>query len=245
VQQSSKDCANASAATIDAYGDDLGLESVYTNDSLEFGLPNGIAPEVTAMREAEVDMVSACIDLNGMKSLAEELERQGMGDVPMYHPNTYNQQFVREAGDLFEGDVVVAQFLPFEAERTESLDAFLSTMEENGEEPSELAMVGWINADAAFTSLLAAGPTFDREAVVGAMNSITDYDAGGLINPIDWTTQHSPPEGPTNGYERECSALVQVTDGEFETVAPPETPWLCWSNEDASWSEPEPTSFAD
>jgi ABC-type branched-subunit amino acid transport system substrate-binding protein len=244
ASQNSKDCANASAATIEHYGADVDAEMAYVNDSLAFGLPNGIAPEVTAMKDAEVDFIAGCLDLNGMKTLAEELERQGMGDVPMYHPNTYNQQFVREAGDLFEGDIVAAQFLPFEAERTEALDAFLNAMEENGDEPTELAMVGWINADAAFTSLLAAGPEFDRESVISAMNSITDYDAGGLIVPIDWTRQHTPPEGPTNGYERECAAMVQVVDGRFETLAPPETPWLCWSNEDATWAEPEPTSFS-
>lgn len=244
ASQNSKDCANAGGETIETYGEDIGAEAAYVNDSLEYGLPNGIAPQVTAMKDAGVDFIAGCLDLNGMKTLAAELERQGMGDVPMYHPNTYNEQFVREAGDLFEGDIVVSQFLPFEAERTESLDAFLSQMESNGEEPSELAMVGWINADAAYTSLLAAGPTFDREAVIGAMNSITDYDAGGLINPIDWTSQHTPPEGPTNGYERECAALVEVVDGEFRTVAPPETPWLCWNNDDPAWSDPEPTSFA-
>jgi branched-chain amino acid transport system substrate-binding protein len=245
VDQSSQQCANGSAATFEEIGDEVGAQSVYVNDSLDFGLPNGIAPQVTAMKDAGVDFIVGCLDLNGMKTLAQELERQGMGDVPMYHLNTYNQEFVREAGDLFEGDLVLAQFLPFEAERTESLDAFLTTMERNGEQPTELAMVGWINADAAFTSLLAAGPDFDRESVIAAMNSITDYDAGGLVNPIDWTRQHTPPEGPTSGYAQECAALLQVTQGAFETVAPPDRPWLCWSNEDASWSEPEPTSFAD
>jgi branched-chain amino acid transport system substrate-binding protein len=245
IQQSSKDCATTSAETIETYRDDVGAESVYVNDDIEFGMPNGIAPEVTAMKEDEVDLVVGCLDLNGMKTLAEEMERQGMGDVPMFHPNTYNQQFVRDAGDLFEGDIVLAQFLPFEAERTESLDQFLTAMEESGEEPSELAMVGWINADEAYTSLLAAGPEFDRESVIAGMNSLTDYDAGGLINPIDWTRQHAIPDGPTNGYAQECHAMVEVVDGEFQTVAPSETPWLCWSGDDASWAEPVPTSFAD
>ena len=66
----------------------------YVNDNLAFGLPNGIGPEVTAMKDAGVDFVSTCIDLNGMKTLAQELQRQGMDDVVLYHPNTYNQQFV-------------------------------------------------------------------------------------------------------------------------------------------------------
>ncbi|HEX8805164.1 MAG TPA: ABC transporter substrate-binding protein, partial [Acidimicrobiales bacterium] len=233
-------------ASLERYGEEIGAEAVYVNDSLEFGLPNGIAPEVTTMKDAGVDFIASCLDLNGMKTLAEELERQGMGDVPMFHPNTYNQQFVRDAGDLFEGDVVAAQFLPFEADRNEALDAFLTWMDRTGADVTELAMVGWINADAAFTSLLAAGPEFDRASAIAAMNATTDYDAGGLIVPIDWTRQHTPPtaEDRSTAYEQECNALVQVVDGEFETLAPPETPWLCWSNDSFDWGEPEPTSFA-
>ena len=39
------------AASIKQYSDDAGgAEAVYTNDDLAFGLPNGIAPEVTAMK---------------------------------------------------------------------------------------------------------------------------------------------------------------------------------------------------
>ena len=48
-----------------------------------------------------------------------------------------------EAGDLFEGDFVGVQFLPFEAD-TEgtALSDFLEWMEETGSEPTELAMAG-------------------------------------------------------------------------------------------------------
>ena len=62
------------------------------------------------MKEAGVDFISTCIDLNGMKTLAQELDRQGMGDVTMLHPNTYNQQFVKDNADLFEGDYVGVVF---------------------------------------------------------------------------------------------------------------------------------------
>ena len=98
------------------YSADTGVELAYTNDDLAYGLPNGIGPEVTAMKDAGVDFVSTCIDLNGMKTLAQELQRQGMDDVVLYHPNTYNQDFVAEAGDLFEGDIVSVGFRPFEAD---------------------------------------------------------------------------------------------------------------------------------
>ena len=69
-------------------------------------------------------------------------------------------------------------------------------------------MVGWIDADLAFEGLLAAGPEFDRQAVIDATNQFTEYSAGGLVNPIDWTRQHNPPteDDRGNGGDQECSA---------------------------------------
>ena len=99
----SAECASGSADTVEKYGAETGLEVGYENNELAFGLPNGIGPEVTAMKEAGVDFVMGCLDLNGMKTLAQELERQGMADVPMFHPNTYDAAFVAEAGEAVRG----------------------------------------------------------------------------------------------------------------------------------------------
>lgn len=248
VSPNSKDCAEASARGIEQYSEDTGMEVGYVNSDLQFGLPNGIAPEVTAMKDAGVDFVVGCIDLNGMKTLAQELERQGMGDVPMYHPNTYNADFVAEAGDLFVGDYVGVGFRPFEADPGNSqLADFQEWMEQTGGEISELAMFGWVNADLAYQGLLAAGPEFDRQKVIDATNQFTEYTAGGLIPPIDWTRQHQPPtpEDPvTNGSVVTCTAIVEVTeDASFELVGDPENPFLCWDTADPAFGEPTPTDF--
>ena len=245
VSENSKVCTNTIADSIELYGDDVGAEVAYVNDELAYGLGGGVGPEVTAMKNAGVDFIATCIDLNGMKTLAQELSRQGMDDVVLSHPNTYNQAFVAEAGDLFEGDLVGVQFLPFEADAEgTALEDFLTWMDESGSEPSELAMAGWINATLAFDGLLAAGPEFDRAKVVAATNSITDFDAGGLLEPVDWTTAHTPFTNDTRpeGEDAECTSMVRIVDGVFETVAPPDTPWLCWPA-GTEWSEPEFTSF--
>jgi hypothetical protein len=242
----SKDCADAVADSVEQYGPDVGAESAYVNDHLDIGLPNGIAPEVSAMKEKGVDLVVICVDLNGAKTLAQEMERQGMGDVPIYHQNTYNQSFVKESHGLFDGDLVAAQFQPFESTRSGALGSFFTWMKKDDAEVSELAMVGWINADEAFTALIAAGPEFNRAKVISGMNSLTDYDAGGLLVPIDWTRQHTPPtqDDRTNDYKQECVALVKVVDGTFQLTAPADKPWLCWSGASRAWSDPVPTSFA-
>jgi branched-chain amino acid transport system substrate-binding protein len=118
-------------------------------------------------------------------------------------------------------------------------------MEQQGNEPTELAMIGWINASLAFDGLLAAGPEFDRESVTAATNAMTDFTAGGLLEPIDWTQGHTPFTQDTRDTVtgQECAALVRVENGEFMTMAPPETPWVCWPWDDTSWSEPEQESF--
>jgi len=245
ISENSKVCTNSVADSVELYTDDIGAEVVYVNDELAYGLGGGIGPEVTAMKDAGVDFIATCIDLNGMKTLAQELSRQGMDDVTLYHPNTYNQAFVAEAGDLFEGDFVSVQFLPFEADSEgTALADFLTWMEETGSEPSELAMAGWINATLAFEGLLAAGPEFDRDKVTAATNALTEFTAGGLIEPIDWTDAHTPFTDDTRpeSTDPECGSLVRVVDGAFETVAPPDTPWVCFPS-GTDWAEPEFTSF--
>src|SRR5690606_36728219 len=52
VSENSRVCTNSVADSIDRYADDTGVEVVYTNDNLQYGLPNGIAPEVSAMKDA-------------------------------------------------------------------------------------------------------------------------------------------------------------------------------------------------
>ena len=52
----------------------------------------------------------------------------------------------------------------------------------------------------------------------------TDWTADGLIEPVDWTTAHTPFTDDTRPDDAgdECAAVVKVVDGEFETVAPPD-----------------------
>lgn len=249
ISENSKLCAQGVEKSLELYADDLegSPEVVYLNDDLPFGLPNGMAPEVTAMKNAGVEFVSTCLDLNGVKTIAQEMQRQGMGDVPIYHPNTYNQEFIAEAGDLFEGDFVSAGFRPFEADAGDSLlDEFETWMEETGSELSELAMYGWINAHTAAEGILAAGEDFDRAKVIEATDAMEDFTAGGLVTAIDFGRQHKAPtqdDRVTNGFEKECVALLQVKDGELEVLGDAAKPWNCWSNESIDWSEPEATNW--
>ncbi len=245
VSENSKVCAAGRRDSFEKYAGVTGAEVAYFNDDLAFGLPNGIGPEVTAMKNAGVQFISTCMDLNGMKTLAQELQRQGMTDVVLDHPNTYNQAFVAEAGGIFDGDFVTPGFRPFEATPNESQAKFVEYMKKGGNEVSELAMTGWINATVAVNGLLLAGPSFTRQSVIDATNSQVEDTVGGLLPPIDWTRQHTPPtqDNPAGGGKFDCFAPVKVENGKFATVAPADKPFICWPNTTRDWSEPQPMSF--
>ena len=247
VSQNSKLCAQGLKNSLELYNDDIGASVVYLNDELPFGLANGVAPEVTAMKKAGVDFVSTCIDLNGAKTFAQEMARQGMGDVPIYHPNTYNQQFVKDAGDLFVGDYIGVAFRPFEGKNNEALANFKKWMDKEGAELTEIAMIGWLNAELAYEGIEAAGENFDRDKVVAATNKLTAWSGEGLINPVDWTRQHQPPtqdDIATHGPAKDCFVIVQVNeDSDLEVVGDPAKPWKCWPGDTREWSEPVETNF--
>ena len=245
VSANSQSCTRAFADSVELYSAELGIEAVYLNDTLAYGLPNGVGPEVTQMIDAGVDFVISCMDLNAMLTLAQELERQGARDqITMLHPNSYNAQFVADAGPLFDGDYVLVQFVGFEYDVDSDLrDAYHHWVTAHGGPVAEQTMVGWINADLFLTGLLEAGPAFDRPSIIGSLNQIT-YGADGLINPIDWSRQHNAVvEGvPDYDYEQECVSYVRMEGGGFVGFQP--APWMCWPNDSLEWSEPTPTDFS-
>jgi ABC-type branched-subunit amino acid transport system substrate-binding protein len=244
VSENSKVCTSTFAEAFDRYEQQSGVDMVYSNADLQYGLPNGIGPQVSAMKAEGVDFISTCIDLNGMKTLAQELQRQGMDDVVLYHPNSYDPTFVKESAELFEGDVVVVGFRPLEASpEGNALAEFQTWMEKQGSTPSELAMTGWLNASLAFEGLLRAGPEFDRASVIAATNAITDWTAGGLLQPVDWSTAHVPYTADEADQEPECVTLVRIQDGAFVPYASAEEPWLCFDGDDPNNFKPTPTNF--
>jgi ABC-type branched-subunit amino acid transport system substrate-binding protein len=245
VSENSKLAAQATQEAVELYSDEIGgAEVAYFNDNIPFGVPNGVGPEVTKMKDEGVDLIFGSLDLNAMKTLAQELERQGMGDVPMVHANTYDQDFVKEAGELFEGDIVTLAIRPFEAESGESdLDLFKEWMDKSGHEPVEVALYGWIAARTAYDGIVAAGPEFDQAKVIAASNEqFSAYTAGGLLPPQDYTKPHEVPTAATLGEfgpERSCMAMVEVKGGEFEVVGDAAKPFFCWPGNTVDWSEPE------
>lgn len=236
VSPASKQCVKAQDDSIAKYAADSGVTVGYSNDALAFGLPNGIAPEVTAMKKANVDLVLTCLDQRAVGTLEQELQRQGMDDVKVLLPRAIGDPtLLRGTGaDLFEGDVAFVLNRPYDdAPAGSAMAAFTTWIGKSTVQDVNLdvAMQGWVNADLAYRGILAAGPQFDRAKVVAATNGIDDYTAGGLVPPTDWSRQHVPPtqaDPVTHGPDPQCMVYAQATKGEWKILGDPAKPWVCW-----------------
>jgi hypothetical protein len=246
VSDSSKKCAQASRDTANTYGPDIGgAENVYFNDDLAFGFPNGIAPEVTAMKENGANGLVACIENTGYATILQEAEKQGL-DLNALLPNAYNAEYMSTQGGLFDGSIVQVSFRPLEADHIPIQDKYLEYMEKLDKTSSELAVIGWINASLAYEGLVAAGPEFSREKVIDATNQFTAFTADGWIAPVDWTKGHTAPTAATiaeTGQQYQCGAFVKIVGNKFQIVGDAAEPFVCWPGDTLDWSPPQSLSF--
>jgi hypothetical protein len=249
VSDSSKKCSKSIADSVRLYSGDLdGATVAYENANIAYGLPNGAGPEVTEMKRAGVDIVFGCFDLNSTKTFAQEMERQGMGDVPIVHRNSYDAKFVEDNKTIFEGDIVLASVRPLEADPGESGQRqYEKWMKEKGYALSEESLHGWAVADAAYKGLQKAGAPFDRKKVIDATNTLEDFTADGIVPPIDYARQHVAPTQSdlSAGSQPYCRVFLLVKDGKFEFLPPSSKakPFTCWPGTSRAWSEPEATNF--
>jgi len=176
------------------------------------------------MKRAGVDLVTTCMDTNGVVSLAKEMKKQQLKAVQSL-PNAYDHEFLDEFGDLFEGSYVRTDFVQFEAkEKPKGLKTYLAAMDKLGVKPSENSLVGWINADMFLAGLRGAGPDFSRQKVIDAVNKLTNYTADGLVGGVDWTKQHTGLKVPGES----CQFLSVIHDSKFDpTLSKPGKPFVC------------------
>ena len=207
----STECAEGWEKTFDIYGEEADAEVVFSDKSLSYGITD-LSVQVSKMKDAGVDMVVTCVDTNAVVTLGKELKKQAVSAI-QFLPNGYDQAFLDEFGDLFEGSYAWTSFAPIESKpQPKGMKNYLKWMEATNGRISENSLVGWLNADLFVTGLRKAGPNFDQQKVVSSINEITDYTADGLLSSIDWSNEHN------KRGETACGAVLIVKDSKFVPV---------------------------
>jgi ABC-type branched-subunit amino acid transport system substrate-binding protein len=208
VPQSAQAC-NAAVQGFNAFGVPVGFSD------LSFGIATAPDADVLQMKAHHVDVVLTCLDVSGNVAFARALSQYGVNAHAVWL-NGYDRSVLQQYGALLNGTVVLVQHVPFEAKDSfpgvyPGLETYLSTMAKY--QPSaaydEVALDGWINAAQFVAGLRAVGHDLTQAKLVAAINKMTDFTAGGLMPPVDWTKAHSQAAPPY------CSSYVEVQSGKF------------------------------
>ncbi|MGH9111284.1 MAG: ABC transporter substrate-binding protein [Acidimicrobiales bacterium] len=221
----SSDCATGVERSFEQHAAPGSAAVVFSDSSLSFGIAD-LSVQVSQMKDAGVDLVMTCMDLQGVVTLAKEMKRQSLEAVQLLF-NGYDQEVLTEFGDLFQGSYVLTFFSPFEVEDPpEGLETYLEWMDRSGAPTTENTMNGWLSAALFVEGLRQAGPDFSRQGVIDAINQMTDWDADGLLAGVDWTTAHTEPTQPV------CIALSRIDGEEFvPSFGEPGKPFVCLDRE--------------
>jgi branched-chain amino acid transport system substrate-binding protein len=207
----------------------------FLDKSLAFGVTD-FSTDVQRMRGANVDLVTTCMDFNGVLGIAREMHQQGLSAVH-YLPKGYDHDFMSANGALFEGSIVATEVAPTETSpQFPALRNYVTWMNRDQFKLAENAEVGWVNADQFVTGLREAGPNFTQQSLIDAINHETNYNAGGLVGPLDWRVAHTLKRLPP------CIAYLRIHNSQFvPDFAPKGKPFTCFLTPSTDVATAKPT----
>jgi ABC-type branched-subunit amino acid transport system substrate-binding protein len=202
---------------------EFGIDLVYEDKSLEFGFTD-VSADVQAMKDKGVQFVTTCMDFGGAFKISQGLKQAGVDDVVFYAPEGYRADTIKKFGKQLNNWFFGLSFADWQSKVVpKGTKAYLKAMKAKGISPSEQSQAGWINAQLFVEGLKKAGKDFTQQSVVDAINSITDFDADGMLPPQNWTSDgHGP------GHE-DCTAYVEAVNGKFvPRYGKPGQPLVCF-----------------
>lgn len=180
-------------------------------------LESNYTPHALEMRDRGAEAFAFIADVNNIVRLQKAMREQGFS-VVVADVNTqgYSADYLEAVGPAGEGSYVpLGHALLEEVDQIEALQDYVSWLEEvvPDAQPTSNGLQAWIRAQLFFEAAMAVGPELTREALITELETIADWDAGGLIPPID-VGDPVPEEG--------CFVLAQVQDGAYVRVFPDE-----------------------
>ena len=205
VPQSKRSCEEA-AKILPRYG----IKVTYQDFNVPFG--GDMTSDALRMKDAKVDFVLGCFDVNGNLQLARTLRQNGMANTSQFWFDGYNQETLDSNQALMSNTSFLVQHVPFTAAAEfpgtfPGLETYLKWMKKVSPQnaTSEVAMEGWISAATFVEGLRTAGKHPTQAGVVKAINQLTSFTADGLMPPVNWTIAHTRDASPA------CTAYAQTT----------------------------------
>ena len=211
---SSYDACNAFANGLKAGG----ITVSYTD--LSAGLGGNYSSAVQKMQQSGTDFVLTCMQSSDNITLARDIEQYGL-KVHQLWLSGYDQSLLSQYSSLMQGVYLnVNGNVPFQVTKSfpgvyPGMQQYLTAMKKY--EPkflySDLAIQGWQSGALLAAGVTKAGTNLTPQNIIAQSNLITNFTAGGISAPVDWTKLHTTQTYPT------CTAFVKVKGSQFVPVA--------------------------
>ena len=200
--------ANQLAETLPA----LGLELGYKTLDVPIGSTD-FAVIVQAMKDAGVDALYTGMATAPNVALYQAAVAAGLKFNVVLFPAGYDGRLAAAYGTQLEGAYFSIDWRPFELP-VPAHERFKQMLAQTApdEYPGQLAMVGWLSADAFIRGLNEAGATCPtRKAFIANLRQVKDYTADGLVPPTDFSAVF--------GKMPLCFWILQLHDSHFVPVS--------------------------
>lgn len=190
----------------------VGWEFVYEQPVTP--LESNYTPHVLEMDRRGVQAFATSADRNNIVRLVKALREQNY-DITIKEAGTqgYSADYLEAAGPAAEGSYIALTHALFEeADEVPAMTDYIEWLAEvSGEDPSSNGLGAWTRAMLFAEAAEAVGPELTREALVQELESMTEWDAGGLLPPQNVGTARP---------DQNCFIMVQVQDGQFTRLHP-------------------------
>jgi ABC-type branched-subunit amino acid transport system substrate-binding protein len=167
------------------------------------------------------DLLITALEITGISRLAQAFQQVGyLPKVPYYGAQSYGDRFVAQAGSAANGAIIgITHPIVEEASSNPAVALFQEWYKRvnPGQEIDFFAFQGWVAAAMITDALLAAGPSPTRDAVLDVLRTYTNYDAHGLVAPID----------PAEKLSTKCFMIVKVENDHWVRVYPEGSGFAC------------------
>lgn len=180
-------------------------------------LESNYTPLALEVKSRGIQALTWVFDMNNIVRLQKALREQSyQPQIVDVTTQGYSQDYLEAAGPAGEGSYVpLGHVLLEEADSIPALADYVTWLEKTapGEVPTSNGLTAWVRAQMFYDAAMAVGPELTRSALIEELTGMEDFDAGGLIPPID-VGEPVP--------ETACFLLAQVRNGEYVRVFPDE-----------------------
>ena len=196
--------------------DELGYQFV-GNQPIEQRRPDDLTTEISALRKSEPDAVVMALYPAQARKVMEAKAKLEWTDVRFVSSGPLtDEQYLQVPGGYSEGTLGFCHFRDPERGKEPGLAEYRSLMKKYypDKPPNRYSLYGYVFGSLVVEGLKRAGADLSRESFIDAMESIRDWESGGILPAVSFSK--------TNHHAQRAGFICELKEGRFQLL----TDWI-------------------